>query len=121
MPSLPLPGQAGATSYGVCWSVNAQEGSFNYMAAVEVEPGSKPPSELVLMQVPAQSYLVFRITLGAGEIHPQMQAAMKYIFGEGLPKSGRKPTGGIDLEVYGERFEPDKAGSILDFYIPVEA
>jgi AraC family transcriptional regulator len=117
---LPLPGQKGKVGYGLCYGSDLQEGSFSYMAAVEVEPGSKPPAELVLMQVPAQSYLVFRITLGAGEIHPQMQAAMKYIFGEGLPKSGRKPTGGIDLEVYGERFEPDKAGSILDFYIPVE-
>jgi AraC family transcriptional regulator len=117
---LPLPGQKGKVGYGLCYGSDLEEGSFSYMAAVEVEPGSKPPAELVLMQVPAQSYLVFRITLGAGEIHPQMQAAMKYIFGEGLPKSGRKPTGGIDLEVYGERFEPDKAGSILDFYIPVE-
>ncbi len=60
------------------------------------------------MQVPAQAYAVFRITLGAGEIHPQMQAAMKYIFGEVLPSSGRKPSGGIDLEVYGERFNPDR-------------
>jgi AraC family transcriptional regulator len=91
------------------------------MAAVEVEPGTRPPAELTLMQVPAQTYMVFRITLGAGDIHPQMRAAMQYIFGEALPKSGRRPTGGIDLEVYGDRFEPNKAGSILDFYMPVEA
>jgi predicted transcriptional regulator YdeE len=44
------------------------------------------------MQVPAQSYLVFRITLGAGEIHPQMQAAMKYIFNEALPSIDYRPT-----------------------------
>jgi AraC family transcriptional regulator len=117
---LPVPGQKGKVGYGLVYGESAQEGSFNYMAAVEVEPGTKPPSDLTLMQVPAQTYMVFRITLGAGDIHPQMQAAMKYIFSEGLPKSGRKPTGGIDLEVYGDRFEPNKAGSILDFYMPVE-
>jgi predicted transcriptional regulator YdeE len=44
---------------------------------------------------------------------------MQYIFSDGLPNSGHKPTGGIDLEVYGERFNR-KAGSVLDFYIPVE-
>jgi AraC family transcriptional regulator len=120
MRHAPLQGQKGKVGYGLCYGSNMEEGSFNYMAAVEVEPGTKPPADLTLMQVPAQSYLVFRITLGPGEIHPQMRAAMSYIFGEGLPKSGRKPTGGIDLEVYGERFEPNKAGSILDFYIPVE-
>ncbi len=117
---LPVPGQKGKVGYGLVYGENMQEGSFNYMAAVEVEPGIKTPADLTLMQVPAQTYLVFRITLGAGEIHPQMQAAMRYIFSEGLPKSGRKPSGGIDLEVYGDRFEPNKAGSILDFYIPVE-
>jgi AraC family transcriptional regulator len=121
MRHVPLPSQKGKVGYGLCYGSDTAVGSFNYMAAVEVEPGAKPPAELTLMQVPAEAYLVFRITLGAGEIHPQVQAAMKHIFGEGLPKSGRKPTGGIDLEVYGERFEPNKAGSILDFYIPVEA
>ncbi len=120
MRHVPLQGQRGKVGYGLCYGADMAEGSFSYMAAVEVEPGARPPAELALMQVPAQSYLVFRITLGAGEIQPQMQAAMKYIFSEGLPKSGRKPTGGIDLEVYGERFEAEKAGSILDFYIPVE-
>jgi AraC family transcriptional regulator len=118
---LPVPGQKGKVGYGLCYGENTQEGSFNYMAAVEVEPGTRPPAELTLMQVPAQTYMVFRITLGAGDIHPQMRAAMQYIFGEALPKSGRRPTGGIDLEVYGDRFEPNKAGSILDFYMPVEA
>jgi len=121
MRHVPLQGQKGKVGYGVCYGSNMAEGSFNYMAALEVEPGTKPPADLTLMQIPAQTYMVFRITLGAGEIHPQMRAAMQYIFSEGLPKSGRKPTGGIDLEVYGERFEPNKAGSILDFYMPVEA
>ena len=120
MRHVPFDGQAGPVAYGLCYGSDQTEGSFNYMAAVEIAPDKKPPAELTLMQVPAQSYMVFRITLGAGPIHPQMQAAMQYIFAEGLPNSGRRPTGGIDLEVYGERFNPDKAGSVLDFYIPVE-
>jgi len=40
---------------------------------------------------------------------------MQYIFSEGVPKSGRSPAAASDLEVYGDRFEPNKAGSILDF------
>jgi AraC family transcriptional regulator len=120
MRHVPFEGQKGPVCYGLCYGSNMEEGSFNYMAAAEIEPGKRPPAELSLMQVPAQTYAVFRITLGAGEIHPQMQAAMKYIFNEALPNSGHKPTGGIDLEVYGERFNPEKAGSVLDFYMPVE-
>jgi AraC family transcriptional regulator len=119
MRHVPFDGQKGQACYGLCYGSDMSEGSFNYMAATEIEPGKKPPAELTLMQVPAQTYAIFRITLAAGEIHPQMQAAMKYVFSEALPKSGLKPTGGIDLEVYGERFNPDKAGSVLDFYMPV--
>jgi AraC family transcriptional regulator len=120
MRHVPFDGQKGPVCYGLVYGSNMAEGSFNYMAAAEIEPGKKPPAELTLMQVPAQTYAIFRITLGAGEIHPQMQAAMQYIFSEVLPNSGRRPSGGIDLEVYGERFNPNKAGSVLDFYMPVE-
>jgi AraC family transcriptional regulator len=119
MRHVPFDGQQGPIGYGLCYGSDMTEGSFNYMAAVEIDPERKPPAELTLMQVPAQTYAVFRITLGAGPIHPQMQAAMQYIFSEALPNSGLKPTGGIDLEVYGERFNPEKAGSVLDFYMPV--
>ncbi|WP_395015956.1 helix-turn-helix domain-containing protein [Dongia sp.] len=117
---MPFDGQTSPVCYGLCYGSNEEEGSFSYMAAAEIAPGKKPPAALTLMQVPAQTYVVFRITLAAGEIHPQMRAAMKYIFTEGLPNCGRKPSGGIDLEVYGEQFNPEKAGSVLDFYIPVE-
>jgi AraC family transcriptional regulator len=117
---MPFDGQKGEVCYGLCYGANAEEGSFSYMAAAEIAPDRKPPAALTLMQVPAQTYMVFRITLAAGEIHPQMRAAMQYIFSEALPNSGRKPSGGIDLEVYGERFSPEKAGSVLDFYMPVE-
>jgi AraC family transcriptional regulator len=120
MQHVPFDGQKEPVFYGVCYGSNMEEGSFNYMAAAEIAPDKKPPAALTLMQVPAQTYAVFRITLGAGEIHRQMKAAMQYIFSEALPTSGRKPTGGIDLEVYGERFNAEKAGSVLDFYIPVE-
>jgi AraC family transcriptional regulator len=120
MQHVPFDGQKGPVCYGLCYGSNMSEGSFNYMAAAEIEPGKKPPAELTLMQVPAQTYAVFRITFAAGELHPQMKAAMQYIFSEALPHSGHKPSGGIDLEVYGERFNPNKAGSVLDFYMPVE-
>lgn len=120
MQHIPFDGQKGPVCYGLCYGSNMEEGSFNYMAAAEIEAGRRPPADLTLMQVPAQTYAVFRITLAAGEIHPQMKAAMQYIFSEALPNSGHKPSGGIDLEVYGERFNPNKAGSVLDFYIPVE-
>jgi AraC family transcriptional regulator len=117
---LPFAGQTGKVCYGLCYGADMKEGRFNYMAAAEIAPGKKPPADLTLMQIPAQTYLVFRITLDGGEIHPQMQSAMKYIWSEGVPKSGRKPVAGIDLELYDKDFAPGRPGSVVDFCIPVE-
>jgi AraC family transcriptional regulator len=120
MGHIPFNGQVGNVCYGVCYGADMKEGKFNYMAAAEIAPGKKPPADLTLMQIPAQTYMVFRIVLDGSEIHPQMQAAMKYIWSEGVPKSGKKPVAGIDLETYDKDFNPEKPGSVVDFCIPVE-
>src|SRR5690349_1271280 len=85
---LPLAGQKSRGSYGVCWGADLGEGSFNYMAGVEVARGSALPEGFSAIDIPAQSYRVFRVTLDGSEIHPQMTAAAQEIWGERLPKSG---------------------------------
>ena len=118
---LPIAGRKGGESYGVCWGADLKEGSFNYMAAVEIEPGASPPKELTTLKIPAQSYRVFRLTLDGGEIHPQMKAAVEEIWSERLPKSGWRLTSGIDFEFYGADFNPTAAGAVIDIHVPVEA
>ncbi len=107
-------------SYGVCWGADEAEGTFNYMAGVEVSPGATPKG-FEAKTIPAQSYLVFRLTLDGGNLHEQMQAAAREIWGERLPKSGRKLSKGPDLEVYPPDFDPSRAGSTVDFWVPVES
>ncbi|HKF64144.1 MAG TPA: AraC family transcriptional regulator [Dongiaceae bacterium] len=118
---LPIAGRKGGESYGVCWGADLKEGSFNYMAAVEIEPGARPPEEFTTLKIPAQSYRVFRLTLDGGEIHPQMKAAVEEIWSERLPKSGWRLTSGIDFESYGAAFNPTAAGAVIDIHVPVEA
>jgi predicted transcriptional regulator YdeE len=50
-----------------------------------------------------------------------MQAAMPVIWGDLLPKSGKKFVPAPDLEVYPENFNPEVKGMYVDIYIPVEA
>ena len=118
---LPIAGRKGGEGYGVCWGADLKEGSFNYMAAVEIEPGARPPEEFTTLKIPAQSYRVFRLTLDGGEIHPQMKAAVEEIWSERLPKSGWRLTSGIDFEFYGADFNPTAAGAVIDIHVPVEA
>ncbi len=118
---LPLGGQANAVTYGVCSMVNRAEGSFSYMAGVEVKGDAPLPDGFERIQLAPQSYAVFRIVLDGSALHPQMQAAMPKIWGELLPKSGLKTVPAPDLEVYPDDFEPNRKGSYVDMYIAVAA
>ena len=120
LPSLPLPGQFGWITYGLCWSANASEGAFNYMAAAEFEPGALGPQGLEVFDVPAQTYLVFKQAIEPGNLHLQMSSACDEIWSHRLAKSGYKPSGGPDFELYPAEFMPNKPGTLF-YWIPVIA
>jgi len=120
--SLPFPGQVKSwATYGVVTSVEAGEGAFQYLAGVGVEPDCVPPPGFSKIEIPAATYAVFRITLDGSALHPQVQQAMAAVWGELLPASGLKVAGGPDFELYDGRFDPLRAGSVIDFHVPVDA
>ena len=120
--ALPFKGQVPSwATYGVVSSVEQGDGCFQYMAGVGVEPGCVPPPDFATMEIPAATYAVFRITLNGSALHPQVKQAMAAIWGELIPASGLKLVPGPDFELYDGRFDPQKAGSVIDFHVPVEA
>ena len=120
--ALPFKGQLPSwATYGVVSGVDRGEGSFQYMAGVGTEPGCVPPPAFATMEIPAATYAVFRITLNGSALHPQVKQAMAAIWGELIPASGLKVVDGPDFELYDGRFDPQKAGSVIDFHVPVEA
>jgi len=120
-PRLPLPGQVGGGTFGVgCATDATAEGCFRYFAAVAVAPDAPIPDGLEAFEVPEQTYLVFRLDTDASDLHTQMLAALRQIWGELAPKSGHKLARGPDLEVYPPGFEPGRPGRI-EWWIPVEA
>jgi AraC family transcriptional regulator len=116
---LPLQGQVGWETFGVMWG--AGDGGFHYLAAAQIAGDAPAPDGLEVKDIAAQSYLVFRQTLDGSDLHPQMQAAAREIWGERLPKSGRRLANSPDLEVYPADFQPDRAGSWVEWWIPVDA
>jgi AraC family transcriptional regulator len=121
--ALPFPGQVASwATYGVVSGVGAAEGEgcFEYMAGVGVEPGCVPPPGFATMDIPAARYAVFRITLDGSALHPQVKRAMAQVWGELIPASGLKVLDGPDFELYDGRFDPLKAGSVIDFHVPVQ-
>jgi len=119
--ALPLKGQVDARTYGVCRMENAREGIFRYIAGVEVAGDAPLPDGFERIALAAHRYAVFRLTLDGTPLHPQMQAAMGRIWGELLPRCGRKTVPAPDFELYPSDFEPMRKGSYVDMYIAVEA
>ena len=118
---LPLPGQVGDdASFGVCSPAEGEAGCFRYLAAVPIADDAPAPAGMEVKDVPAQTYLVFRQETDGSALHPQMQAAVKQIWGERVPKSGFKLANGPDIEAYPPGFEPDRP-SHVEWWIPVEA
>ena len=119
--ALPFKGQVSSwATYGVVSQAAPSDGSFQYMAGVGIEPGCVPPAGFSTMEIPAATYAVFRITLNGSALHPQVKQAMAAIWGELIPASGLKLVPGPDFELYDGRFDPQKAGSVIDFHVPVE-
>jgi AraC family transcriptional regulator len=117
---LPLAGQIHAGTFGVGWPTGEGEGGFRYMASVEIAEDAPVPAGLEALTIPAQTYLIFRLATDGSELHPQMQAAMREIWGERAPKSGFRLANGPDLEVYPPGFDPNRPARI-EWWIPVEA
>jgi AraC family transcriptional regulator len=120
-PRLPLPGQVSGGTFGVgCPTEDAGEGCFRYAASVAIAADAPVPEGLEAFDIPAQTYLILQLQTDGSELHPQMQAALREIWGERVPKSGYKLANGPDLEVYPPDFRPDQPAR-LEWWIPVEA
>ena len=117
---LPLTGQVGDdASFGVCSPAEGEDGCFRYLAGVPIAADAPSPEGMEVVDVPAQTYLVFRQETDGSALHPQMQAAVREIWGERLPGSGFRLANGPDLEAYPPGFAPDRP-SHVEWWIPVD-
>jgi AraC family transcriptional regulator len=119
---LPVSGQSGQETYGVCAAAptRAQPGLI-YTAGVRLAPGARKPAGLTVVDLEPQTYLVFHQAMTGGPVHPQMRAATRKIWGERLPTCAFRVASAPDIEFYPEDFRPDRAGAWVEWWVPVEA
>ncbi len=112
-----VPHRAGGT-FGVCTNMSSDDGSFDYVAGVEVERVDRLPSGMVAESLPRQTYAVFRHQLRSYDLHAELQPTLRWIFGTWLPGSDFEYVVGPDFERYPADFEP-VPGKYLEIAIPV--
>jgi len=99
--------------YGVCANMDEQSHEFDYFAGFEVDSTADIPGRMVSFEVPAATYAVFRTTL------PDVGQTFDHAYCNWMPQSGYQATGGPDLELYDEEFDPADLESTFEIFVPI--
>jgi AraC family transcriptional regulator len=111
-----IPGQAGKTSYGVCWNYKPGRG-FDYLSGVEVDDGAKLPEELSQIRIPGGRYAVFTHRKHVSTIADTLDAIWK----KWLPNSGHEAADTPSFERYGESFDPQSGTGGFEIWLPLKS
>ncbi len=109
-----IPSQVGKTTYGVCYNGDA-EGTFDYMAGVEVSGAPDQADDLTRMTVPAQRYAVFTHSGHISDIRKTVYT----IWNKWLPEAEVTHANGPDFELYDERFDVATGTGEVEIWVPV--
>ena len=103
------------TAYGVCY--NQSENAFDYLCAVEVQPGAGLPAAFTRLEVAPQTYAVFPHTGHVSGI----RSTWGSIWDKWLPESGLNVVPAPFFEKYGPRFDGMTGYGGLEIWVPVRA
>lgn len=110
-----VAGARAGACYGVVREERDDSDQLEYFAAVAVPSLGRVPDGMTAIQIPAATYARFEHRGAA----PTVDRTVSYAYATWLLRSGRRHTGGPDLEIYDARYHPTDASSVLIYSIPV--
>lgn len=103
-------------AYGVVYDADAI--GFDYLAAIELEPGAMTPEGQTRLVIPAGRYAVFTQDLPV----MQLGAVMDAIYADWLPNSGYQVVqGAANIEQYPLKFDPQTGMGGFSIWVPLSA
>jgi AraC family transcriptional regulator len=98
-----------------------EDGSFDYMVALRVDPNCSPPRELQRLTLPESTYVVFRhLPHAKAPVYPQVLAARELIRSRYLPNCGHALGDSLPFALFPHGLNV-RPGSFVDFYHPIRA
>lgn len=110
-----IPGQVGGETYGVCCNPDA-DGSFEYIAGVEVKSRDRLPTPFRCVELEPQRYAVFEHSGHISTLHQTFYS----IWNGWLPTSGFNAVDAPEFERYSEDYDPVTGTGVLEIWLPVE-
>jgi AraC family transcriptional regulator len=110
-----IVGRVDDRSYGVCFAPD-EDGSFAYMAGVEVDRDAIFPSDFESLRIDAAPYAVFQHRGSAATLRDTVMA----VWDRGLSSNGLVPAPAPDFELYPADYDPlDEVGSV-EIWVPLD-
>lgn len=100
--------------YGVCTSVDAEDGTVEYVAGVPADEDATIPEGMVAVDLPAAEYAVFATTLA------DLGGDVDAFYGEWLPGADYERADGAEFERYDSGFDGGQDAE-LEYFVPVAA
>jgi AraC family transcriptional regulator len=116
-----IPGQAGRTSYGVCWQA-ADSANIEYLSGVEVSTFAGMPDNFTVISLPATKYAVFPHRAHVSKLYETCDAISRW-----LPESGPQSAAAADPETpafferYSEEFDPQTGMGGMEVWVPIKS
>ncbi|MET1079585.1 MAG: AraC family transcriptional regulator [Pseudomonas sp.] len=111
-----LPGRLGWVTYGLCCNPG-EDGSFEYLAGVQVRRLEDLPAHFTRLKLPARRYAVFTHQGPVTTLHQTVHV----LWNHWLPASGLRVADAPEFERYSEDFNPLAGTGVVDIWIPLEA
>jgi len=103
-------------AYGVIHQIQSDSALLDYYAAYEVKHAEKLAKGMALIEIPSSMYARF----SHRGLATELDNTVNYIYASWLLSSGKKHTGGPDLEIYGPEYNPDSEESVIGYAIPIQ-
>lgn len=101
-----------AECYGVCTSVDAEDGTIEYVAGVPADEDATIPEGMVAVDLPAAEYAVFTTTLA------DLGGDIDAFYEEWLPNAACERADGAEFERYDSGFDGSQDAE-LEYFVPV--
>jgi AraC family transcriptional regulator len=110
-----IPHRTATIPFGVYTSLD-QDGSFEHVCAAEVTDARNPPTGLIVMKIPQQTYAVFQHLDHASSLG----STYRNIWNDFLPNSQYRASNGPTLERCLDSFDTQTGLGGIEIWIPIE-
>ena len=103
-------------AFGCIFCDEGTEAQCRYLACVEVSSVADVPAGMVSRELPGGKHAIFTHKGSMSRI----DRTLGYVYGSWLPRSGHRLRSAPEVEIYGEKFDPESPDSEMEFCLPIE-